>query len=146
MRMDQMSKKFTVHSLLDEVIVLDDDVADGDDTETSLLNDLDVEIERYTRFISREMDPRDPTECPLTFWKLVGNVSFPALAPFVKIILGQPIGTADVERRCSSVGNIITKARNRLGDIKIDQLLMIPENSNEDWAQSIYWLNALNKE
>jgi hypothetical protein len=128
-----IAPKFTLHSLLSTPYNTSQNSQSNNDID--FVKELTLEVKRYARFIAYEMEPRDSNECPLKFWKQVGQHSFPVLAVLALIVLGQPIGTVETERECSNSGNIITKARNRLGDQKIDKLLMIHKNANEDWAK-----------
>jgi hAT family C-terminal dimerisation region len=97
---------------------------------------LDDEVRKYVRYVIDELCPSDPHENPLPFWKLVGQQRFPLVAAIARLVLGQPIGTADTERQCSSAGNIVSKTRNQLGNEKIDKLWMIHANSKAGWIKN----------
>jgi hypothetical protein len=57
------------------------------------------------------------------------------MAKLARLLLAQPVGTPDVERRCSEAGLIITKLRNRLGHEKAGNLFFIHANYNSCWAK-----------
>jgi len=73
-----------------------------------------------------------PGKC-LDWWKS-DCTKFPRIAKVASVMLGQPVGTPDVERRCSEAGNIITKLRNRLGNQKAANLFFIHANGRAEWA------------
>jgi hypothetical protein len=99
---------------------------------------LDAELELYVTAAKSIC----PTVTALGWWKAHAS-DFPLLSRIAKVMLGQPIGTCDAERRCSDAGNIITKLRNRLGHKKVALLWTIHANYNQPWARNSSQLSPL---
>jgi hypothetical protein len=78
----------------------------------------------------------------LEWWKK-HQCDYPLLARVASVLLAQPVGTPDVERRCSEAGNIITKLRNRLGHEKSANLFFIHGNGEAEWARNAAGLRYL---
>ena len=103
----------------------------GDDLndKNARLRDLLEEAHKYIHFVLGMKNDDNPME----FWKKHGH-RFPLLKHVARIVLGQPCGSYDTERKCSDAGNILTKKRNRLCNEKVDKSWMIYCNRNEQWA------------
>lgn len=100
--------------------------------EDFVADSIRAEFCEYIAQVKRE-EQNGSTMIALTWWK-TNRSSFPYLACIARILLGQPAGTADVERKCSLAGNIITKARNRIKPRKANALLCIRANADRPWA------------
>mgnify|MGYP003647809656 FL=1 len=90
---------------------------------------LEAEAKQYIHYVLAMKNSMNA----LDFWKAYGD-RFPLLKYVARIVLGQPCGSYDTERKCSDAGNIITKKRNRLCNEKIDKTWMIYCNRKEQWA------------
>jgi hypothetical protein len=107
----------------------------GKPSHDDLKPDLERELRRYLyRVSSMTEGDFNAYSNAFDFWSKAGQFEFPSVAVLASVILGQPLGTVDTERRCSEAGNVITKIRNRLGDEKINKIWMIHGNCKEDWV------------
>lgn len=102
---------------------------DAGELKKSLESAIRDEFERYRVDVKRGTNA---VTC-LAWWKKNAH-DYSILAKLAAIVLAQPVGTPDVERRCSEAGNIITKLRNRLGHEKTCRLFFIHANGSADWA------------
>lgn len=95
---------------------------------------ISLEEALNNEFISYQSLLLKPVPDCLNFWKK-NESDLPILSKVASIILSQPIGSFDVERRCSELGNIITKQRNRLGHEKVSKLFIIHGNHTHSWLR-----------
>jgi hypothetical protein len=128
------------------VVVVDDEVNDAAQEENEkekakniLLAALKAEFEAY------RVDCRKGVQLTCLEWWKKNQCEYPLLARVAAVVLAQPVGTPDVERRCSEAGNIITKLRNRLGHEKSANLFFVHGNGNSDWARNARSLQYLYK-
>jgi hAT family C-terminal dimerisation region len=141
-RFTDISTKFTINSLLNPSGNPGESSSPSSPSSSSpspllFSEQLKSESKKYLCYITIGMEAHDFDENPLVFWKLTGQHKFPTLAQIAKIVLGQPIGTVDTERECSSAGNIITPTRNRLSNQNIQYLWSIHSNSKRSWAKKL---------
>ena len=100
------------------------------DNDSLLSEAIEAEFENYRAEIFRGQGG-----ICLKWWKHNGG-KFPLIAKLASVMLAQPVGTPDVERRCSEAGNIITKLRNRIGHEKAANLFFIHANKDAEWVKS----------
>lgn len=97
----------------------------------SLSDALSNEFFQYRTFVQQS-----PVQSKCLEWWKVHASQFPLISRLAQILLAQPIGTPDVERRCSEAGDIITKLRNRLSHEKAANLFFIHSNASAGWVQT----------
>lgn len=84
---------------------------------------VDVEMSKYLM-----MPKIDRKNCPILWWKNVGQKQYPMLFESAKKFLPMPATSVPSERAFSAAGNVLTKRRNKLGKETANQLITLHKN------------------